>query len=125
MTRKNPEKLSVKYPVVKRLKEKMKYNKEFTEDHIKGFDRRVRDHTLMMFMIEYMQELDNTAEEGVETKHRNDNLKAYMSIAEERRNKLEEAEKTIEELKKTNEKLIKFIEDKKWDEMLEDSDEEV
>ena len=70
MTRTNPEKLSVKYPVVKFIKKRMKRNDNFTENHVKGFDRRVRDHDLMMFMIEYTQELyekahrKETREEG-------------------------------------------------------------
>ncbi len=57
MPRTNPPKLSDKFSVVKFIKKRMKKDDDFTEDHVKGFDRRVRDHKLMMFIIEYTQEL--------------------------------------------------------------------
>ena len=45
-------KLSVKYPIVAAIKQQMKQRDCFNADHVKGFDRRVRNHDLMMFLIE-------------------------------------------------------------------------
>lgn len=113
MTRTNPEKLSVKYPVVKRLKKKMKCNKDITESQVKDFDRRFRNSPFLLEVVKYMQELDNRAEEGVETKHRDMNLQAYKSVADDRLKKINEQQKEIEDLKKR-------IQDLMW----ADSDEE-
>ena len=53
------EKLSVKYPIVTAMKQDMKQIDCFNADHVKGFDRRVRNHDLMMFLIEYAQKLSD------------------------------------------------------------------
>ena len=113
MPRTNPEKLSVEYPVITNLKKKMKRNKDITEDQIKGFDRRFRSSPVLFEVVKYMQELDNRAEEGEETIHRNMNLQAYKSVAEHRLKIINEQKKEIEDLKKR-------IQDLMW----ADSDEE-
>tara|TARA_R110001599_G_scaffold90513_1_gene238501 strand:- start:22 stop:663 length:642 start_codon:yes stop_codon:yes gene_type:complete len=53
------EKLSVKYPIVTVMKQQMKQRDCFNANHVKGFDRRVRNHDLMMFLIEYAQKLSD------------------------------------------------------------------
>jgi len=118
--RTNPEKLSVEYPVINRLKNKMKRNKDITENQVYSFDRRVRRSPVLFEMVKYMQELDNTAEEGEETKHRNMNLQAYKSAADDRLKVIEEKDKVIEEQKKVIEDLKNRIQDLMW----ADSDEE-
>jgi hypothetical protein len=125
MTRTNPEKLSVEYPVITRLKNKMKRNKDITESQVKDFDRRVRRSPVLFEMVKYMQGLDNNSEEGSEIKRLIERGKMWESTANSRSETIEEQKKELEEKDKLIEKLKKFIEDKKWDERLEDSDEEV
>ena len=57
MTRTNPEKLSVKYPVVKFIKRRMKLNDDIEIHQINKFDNRVKGSPFLLQIIEYTQEL--------------------------------------------------------------------
>lgn len=52
MSRKNPPKLELEYPVVRNIKIRMKNNPDISVDQIKGFDRRVRNSPVLLLIIE-------------------------------------------------------------------------
>ena len=69
MTRTNPDKLSVEYPVIKFIKRKMKRNDDISNDQIKKFDSRVKDSPVLLQIIQYTQELyDKAVDDKGETK---------------------------------------------------------
>jgi len=101
MPRTNPPKLSVKFPVVKFIKNRMKKDDEFTDDHVKGFDRRVRDHKLMMFMIEYCQELYDKAKKRElddEEKRLTDTCRYQKETIKNQQEEIDRLKEKIEEL---------------------------
>lgn len=101
MPRTNPPKLSDKFSVVKFIKKRMKKDDDFTEDHVKGFDRRVRDHKLMMFIIEYTQELYDEVKEnesGGEEKRLADICKYNHYTIKNQGQEIDELKAKIEEL---------------------------
>jgi hypothetical protein len=52
MSRKNPPKLELEYPVVRNIKIRMKNNPDISVDQIKGFDRRVRNSPVLLLIIQ-------------------------------------------------------------------------
>ena len=74
MTRKNPEKLSVEYPVIKSIKRKMKRNPDIKEHQIKKFDSRVRESPFLLEIIKFTQKLQGDTTVDVEEKRENQRL---------------------------------------------------
>ena len=69
MTRTNPDKLSVEYPVIKFIKRRMKRNDDIKTHQINKFDNRVKGSPFLLQIIQYTQELyDKAADEKGETR---------------------------------------------------------
>ena len=61
MTRTNPDKLSVEYPVIKFIKRRMKRNDDIKTHQINKFDNRVKGSPFLLQIIQYTQELFESA----------------------------------------------------------------
>lgn len=59
MPRKNPEKLSEEYPIVKVIKMKLANEPDVKKPAIEGYDRRVRGSPFIMVHLQYIQQLHN------------------------------------------------------------------
>ena len=98
--RKNPEKLSVEYPVIKSIKRKMKRNPDIKEHQICDFDRRVKASPFLLEIIKFAQNLqgDKTVdkEEKKEEQRLGYIIKSHLYTIDDLNKKIEDLESQLE-----------------------------
>ena len=102
MTRKNPEKLCVEYPVVNSIKRKMKGNPDIKEHQIKKFDSRVRESPFLLEIIKFAQNLQGhktvDKEEKKEEERLGDIIRGHLYTIEDKDKIIDDLNKKIEDL---------------------------
>tara|TARA_R100001460_G_scaffold43414_1_gene79722 strand:+ start:152 stop:493 length:342 start_codon:yes stop_codon:yes gene_type:complete len=102
MTRKNPEKLSVEYPVIKSIKRKMKRNPDIKEHQICDFDRRVKASPFLLEIIKFAQNLQGhktvDKEEKKEEERLGDIIRGHLYTIEDKDKIIENLNKKIQNL---------------------------
>ena len=102
MTRTNPDKLSVEYPVIKFIKRRMKRNDDIKTHQINKFDNRVKGSPFLLQIIQYTQELFESAPDD---KGETAETRRLAMIIRGHLNTIENQEKQIAELKEKLEDL--------------------
>tara|TARA_R110000782_G_scaffold216808_1_gene304291 strand:+ start:216 stop:560 length:345 start_codon:yes stop_codon:yes gene_type:complete len=100
--RKNPEKLSVEYPVIKSIKRKMKRNPDIKEHQIKKFDSRVKESPFLLEIIKFAQNLQGDKTVDVEEKKEEQRLgyiiKSHIYTIEDKDKIINDLNKKIQNL---------------------------
>lgn len=98
--RKNPEKLSVEYPVIKSIKRRMKRNPDIKEHQICDFDRRVRDNPFLLEIIKFAQEKarNPSREEKKEEERLSDIIRGHLYNIKDKDKIIDDLNKKIEDL---------------------------
>ena len=98
--RKNPEKLSVEYPVIKSIKRKMKRNPDIKEYQIQNFDRRVKASPFLLEIIKFTQKLqgNETVEEKRENQRLGDIIRGHLITIKKKDKIIDDLNKKIKDL---------------------------
>jgi hypothetical protein len=89
-------KLSKDYPVIEKIKNRMKKDDNFTNDQVRDFERKTSRTYSNMFLVEMLQEFDNARIKISQLCLKKDeDIKTLQKSAEAHRKKYEEAEERI------------------------------
>ena len=99
--RTNPEKLQVKYPVVEKIKKRLRRNPDVKEHQVANFDRRFRSDPFLLQILEYTQELSDKLkdkESGGEIKRLADTCRYQKESVKNQQEEIDRLKAKIEEL---------------------------